>query len=159
MNFEQLYRAHHAEVRRFALYLAGDYAEADDITSETFIRAWAADAPMRAVSLKAYLMAIARNLHRQKQRSRKWHDAIDEGLASDHPGPEAALATKRELQAVYARLQRLAEIDRAALLMRAFGNLSYHEIAAVLGISEASARVKVHRARNTITAHTDERTT
>jgi RNA polymerase sigma-70 factor (ECF subfamily) len=45
------------------------------------------------------------------------------------------------------RLQRLAEVDRAALLMRAQGELSYEQIAAALGISVVAARVKVHRAR------------
>jgi RNA polymerase sigma-70 factor (ECF subfamily) len=52
-----------------------------------------------------------------------------------------------------ARLQSVPEIDRAALLMRAFHDLPYEEIAAALGISVASAKVKVHRARNILIAH------
>jgi len=41
----------------------------------------------------------------------------------------------------------LPELDRAALLMRALEDLPYEEIALALGISVASAKVKVHRAR------------
>jgi RNA polymerase sigma-70 factor (ECF subfamily) len=44
-------------------------------------------------------------------------------------------------------MQRLPELDRAALLMRAQGELSYEAIAAALGLSTVAARVKVHRAR------------
>jgi len=48
---------------------------------------------------------------------------------------------------VLAALQTLAEIDRAALLLRALEDMPYEEIARTLGISLASAKVKVHRAR------------
>lgn len=45
------------------------------------------------------------------------------------------------------RLQKLPEIDRAALVLRASEELPYEEIARMLNISLASAKVKVHRAR------------
>jgi RNA polymerase sigma-70 factor (ECF subfamily) len=156
MNFEDLYRAHHADVRRFALYLTGEAAAADDIASETFVRAWAADAPLHATSLRAYLLTIARNLHRRSFRGRR-HEPIDVELADPEPGPEARLAAKRDLYAVLDRLQSIAEIDRAALLMRAFHGLAYDEIASALGISISSAKVKVHRARTKLSAIEDER--
>jgi DNA-directed RNA polymerase specialized sigma24 family protein len=40
MDLHELYSRYAADVRRFALYLCGDEALADDITSETFLRAW-----------------------------------------------------------------------------------------------------------------------
>ena len=46
-----------------------------------------------------------------------------------------------------AGLQKLPEIDRAALLMRAFDEMPYEEIAQSLGISLAAVKVKIHRAR------------
>jgi RNA polymerase sigma-70 factor (ECF subfamily) len=149
MTFEELYRSHFPDVRRFALYLTGNFAEADDIASETFVRAWAADAPLKAHSLTAYLFSIARNLHRRSRRRAAFRaEAPDEP-----PGLERELAGRSELAAMLARLQALPEIDRAALLMRAFHELPYEEIAVALGISVASARVKVHRARNILIAH------
>jgi RNA polymerase sigma-70 factor (ECF subfamily) len=48
---------------------------------------------------------------------------------------------------VLAALQQLPEIDRTVLLMRAFDEMPYEEIAETLGIPVASAKVKVHRAR------------
>jgi RNA polymerase sigma-70 factor (ECF subfamily) len=148
MTFEQLYRSHFAEVRRFALYLSGNEAEADDIAAETFVRAWAADAPLKARSLSAYLFSIARNLHRRGHRRLRLLAAFRETVREEPPpGLERELAGRSELEATLARLQILPELDRAALLMRAFHELPYEEIAAALGISAAAARVKVHRAR------------
>ena len=40
LNFQDLYDSYAAEIYRFALWLCGDRHEAEDITSETFIRAW-----------------------------------------------------------------------------------------------------------------------
>ena len=40
LTFQDLYETQAAEVFRFAFWLSGDYAEAEDITSETLIRAW-----------------------------------------------------------------------------------------------------------------------
>jgi RNA polymerase sigma-70 factor (ECF subfamily) len=149
MTFEELYRSHFPDVRRFAFYLTGNFAEADDIASETFVRAWAADAPLKARSLNAYLFSIARNLHRRTRR----RAAVQAEAADEPPGLERELAGRSELAAMLARLQSVPEIDRAALLMRAFHDLPYEEIAAALGISVASAKVKVHRARNILIAH------
>lgn len=52
-----------------------------------------------------------------------------------------------EVRAVLAALQQLTEMDRTALLMRALDEMPYEEIADTLGITVASAKVKVHRAR------------
>jgi RNA polymerase sigma-70 factor (ECF subfamily) len=152
MTFEELYRAHQMDVRRFALYLTGNKAAADDITAETFVRAWAADAPLRAVSLKAYLLTIARNLHRQARRAAAANTDIDIDMADTQPGPERIAAGRAALRSTMVRMQALPELDRAALLMRAFNALPYEDIARALGISVAAAKVKVHRARNFLSA-------
>ena len=153
MTFEQLYRTYFPDVRRFALYLSGDPAEADDIAAETFVRAWAADAPLKARSLSAYLLSIARNLHRHGRRHGLRLAAFRAEAPDEPPGLERELAGRSELCATLARLQLLPEADRAALLMRGFHDLPYEEIAAALGISAAAARVKVHRARATLNEH------
>ena len=153
MTFEELYRGHFPEVHRFALYLTGNAAEAEDIASETFVRAWAADAPLRVRSLRAYLFSIARNLHRRGHRCGGRLAAFQAEAPDEPPGLERELAGRSELAAMLARLQALPEADRAALLMRAFHDLPYEEIAAALGISVSAAKVKVHRARNMLMAH------
>src|SRR3954471_18134109 len=78
VTFEELYRAHVREVTRFAFYLAGDASAAEDIAAETFVRAWAADAPARSRSLRAYLFAIARNLNRRRHALAQRERPLDE---------------------------------------------------------------------------------
>ena len=146
-DFEALYERHAADVFRFALYLCGDRAQAEDITSETFVRAWSVRDGLRAPTVKAYLFAIARNLYREDRR-RSWRRSeLSESVEDVGPGPHAEAAARAELELVMEALQSLPEADRAALLMRAQDQMPYEEIAATLGLSLAAARVKVHRAR------------
>jgi RNA polymerase sigma-70 factor (ECF subfamily) len=61
LSFQELYESYATEVYRFAFWLAGDSSEAEDITSETFVRAWVNRSSIRTETLKAYLFTIARN--------------------------------------------------------------------------------------------------
>ena len=63
VEFGQLYERYAADVLRFALYLTGSRSEAEDITSETFVRAWTRPTRSASARVKAYLFMIARNLH------------------------------------------------------------------------------------------------
>jgi len=146
-EFEALYKRYAADVFRFALYLCGDRAEAEDIAAETFVRVWTIREDLRAPTVKAYLFTIARNLHRDHRRQQWRRSELNEGLADGGPGPDAKAAGRVELDAVLKALQSLPEVDRAALLMRAQDEMPYEEIAATLGLSLPAARVKVHRAR------------
>jgi RNA polymerase sigma-70 factor, ECF subfamily len=146
-GFGELYKKHAPDVYRFALYLSGEHGEAQDITSEVFVRAWASSEPIRTATVKAYLFAIARNLFLQGLRKKSRHVALDEDLRDPQASPYAQAEEKAELAAVFAKLQKLPEIDRAALLMRAFDEMPYEEIARALGISLAAVKVKIHRAR------------
>jgi RNA polymerase sigma-70 factor (ECF subfamily) len=151
LDFGGVYERHAASVYRFALYLTGSHAEAQDITSETFVRAWIATGTIRTETIKAYLFSIARNLHVEGFRRRRRVGEMPLDAPDGSPDPEAAASGRSELDAVLAALQGMPEIDRAAVLMRADGT-GYDEIARALDISPAAARVKVHRARLKLTA-------
>ena len=147
VDFSELYRTYASDVYRFALFLSGDPAMADDIVSETFIRLWHARSRVDLTTVKGYLMAIARNLFLAEQRRARRMTTLDERAHDNRPDPERRAHSHLELQAALAALQTLPEIDRAAVLLRAEEGLPYEEVAAALGISAAAARVKVHRAR------------
>jgi RNA polymerase sigma-70 factor (ECF subfamily) len=146
-DFERLYETYARDVYRFALYLSGSPAQAEDIASETFVRVWTIRDTIRVTGVKAYLFTIARNLHVDYQRREARHVELPERLADPAPGPAAFAQSREELGAVLAALQHLPEVDRAALLMRAQDAIPYEEIAASLGLSLPAAKVKVHRAR------------
>jgi RNA polymerase sigma-70 factor (ECF subfamily) len=146
-DFHNLYRDYAHDVFRFALYLCGSVAWAEDITSEVFVRAWTRRDSLRMPTVKAYLLTIARNLYLKQLRRERRLVPLGEHIPSREPPPEVCAEQRAELRAVLVGLQALPEIDRSALLMRAVNDMPYVEIAAALGISLSAARVKVHRAR------------
>ncbi|MCX6025128.1 MAG: sigma-70 family RNA polymerase sigma factor [Chloroflexi bacterium] len=142
-----LYAHYSEDVYRFILFLSGDQAVAEDITSEVFLRVWDAPEPTRPATARAYLIAIARNLFLNEIRRRSRRTSLDERLVDAAPGPEPAAERNAALTEAQQALQQLPEADRAALLMRALHQLSYTEIGTALHLSPVAARVKVPRAR------------
>ena len=159
-EFEALYRRYARDLYRFSLYLCGDHAAAEDITSETFVRAWNASGKIRAATAKAYLFAIARNVYLDGLRRARFTEGyrgssrveLDERLADPSARPDAAAASRSELSRVMDALAELPEVDRTVLLLRAQEEWSYEEIAQATGLSLASVKVKIHRARMRLAA-------
>lgn len=154
IDVAELYRAEARGLLRFALFLSGDPALAEDLVAETFIRLWNARERVDLATVKGYLFTIARNLFLQERRGHRASPRLtplDEALAAQlsdpGSGPESLARARGELRIALGALQELPEIDRAALLMRADDGLAYEEIAAALGISISATRVRVHRAR------------
>ena len=149
-GFHDLYQSYSRDVYRFALYLSGDPALADDITSETFVRVWSSPEPIRFATVKGYLLTIARNLwlmERRRHLRRQGFVEVNETLPDTGPSVSREVEAKDELGRVLRALQEFPELDRAAVLMRADEGLSYEEIAIALGLPVATVKVKVHRAR------------
>ncbi len=146
-DIENLYARYAGDVRRFALYLCGDVVMADDITSDTFVRAWMAAGHIRQPTVKSYLFAIARNLYTDLLRRGARHTPLDENMPDRRISAQTQMELSAEVRAVLAALQQLSEMDRTVLLMRALDEMPYEEIAETLGIPVVTAKVKVHRAR------------
>lgn len=152
VDFTEFYRRHAPDVFRFAFYLARDKSEAEDITSETFARVWTSVAPIEIATVKGYLLTIARNLFLQSLPKRRRDEPLHDGMHDPRADPYAKAEARSELTAVHERLLQMTDVDRNALLLRAVDGLPYEEIATTLGISLASAKVKVHRARLALAA-------
>lgn len=149
MDFSDLYRKYAPDVHRFALFLCGNHALAEDLTAETFTRALVGRADLRLDTVKAYLLAIARNLYRDilRREGRLVHlddvpEAADRGTR-----PEAAADDRLRLEIVLEAIQALPEGEREALVMAVDGDLPYDRIAAILGCSVPAVKVRIHRAR------------
>jgi RNA polymerase sigma-70 factor (ECF subfamily) len=147
LTFEQLYETYFADVFRFSFWLSRNQCEAEDLASETFIRAWARRHHWRTETLKAYLFAIARHAYLDQRRLAGRRDELEDGLADGAPDAHRQATARMDLDRVRRVLSRLTEPERTALVLRAEEGLAYAEIARVLEISEGAARVKVHRAR------------
>ncbi|UCD40878.1 MAG: RNA polymerase sigma factor [Chloroflexota bacterium] len=157
LNFLDLYDLYAEEVFRFALWLSGDRFEAEDITSETFVRIWVRFDSIRTETLKAYLFTIARNIYLKKRRNINKQVPIDDSYPDPHPNPEQLIDSRLELLRIQNTIQKLPEVDRAAFALRVQHELPYAEIARILEISLTAAKVKVHRVRKKLLATSDDK--
>ena len=152
LNFEDLYESYVTDVYRFAFWIAGNSTDAEDITSETFVRAWVKRDHIRTKTLKAYLLTIARNVYLGYRRKNRGHVALEDVYTDPKPTPDRQAESRLELQTVQSVLQTLPEIDRTAFIMRVQHELPYVEIARALELSLSAAKVKVHRVRKKLIA-------
>ncbi|MBM3783060.1 MAG: RNA polymerase sigma factor [Acidobacteria bacterium] len=149
-EFERLYTAYSADVFRFLLYLTGNWELAQDLASETFVRAWTTDVPIRTETAKAYLFTIARNLYTAHLRAFRGEVPDDSDLSI--PAAQASgLEARDELAHTLRDLNRIAEGDRAAFVMAVFEELGYEEVARALGITAGAVKARVFRARLRLT--------
>ena len=147
MDFQELYDSYSGDVYGFSLWLTGNVAEAEDVTSETFVRAWARRDSIRTSTLKAYLFSIARNIYIRSLRSRNRNVELEDIHSDPNPGPDRIAESRCELDRVEHLLKSMRECDRTAFLLRVRHELPYADIARILDLSVSSAKVKVHRVR------------
>jgi len=146
-TFEELYETYVDDVYRFAYWMCGNSAEAEDIASETFIRVWVGRHKIRTETVKAYLLTIARNLCLKGIQKRKRIVDLTDQLPEPAPLPEKLVTLRSEVAQLRTALATLPEVDRTALILHAQHKLPYAEIARMLNLSLSAAKVKVYRAR------------
>jgi RNA polymerase sigma-70 factor (ECF subfamily) len=147
-DFHQLYEAHARDVYRFAMYLTRSKQEAEDVTAEVFLRAWAGVDAIRHVTARAYLIAIARNIARDRMRKARRETGIDREFESSGATGEQRLDFERTLEA----LQALPEELREPLTMSAVGGMTYEDVARELGLSLPTVKIRIFRARQKLAA-------
>ena len=150
-DFQDLYKTYVPDVYRFAYWLCGDTVDAEDITSETFLRAWKHREKIRTETMKAYLLSIARNLYLERLRKHKLHIELSDAMPDPTPGVVKRSEQREELERIQKALQQIKEVDRTAFILRVQHEMSYAEIARVLQLSLSAVKVKVHRVRLKLT--------
>ena len=151
LDFLHLYNTYATDIYRFSYWLCGDAVDAEDITSETFLRAWTHRANIRTETMKAYLLSIARNLYLERLRKHRMHAELTDTMPDPGPGPDKRSEDRDNLVRIQKSLQQISEVDRAAFILRVQHELPYEEIARVLQLSLSSVKVKVHRVRLKLT--------
>jgi RNA polymerase sigma-70 factor, ECF subfamily len=157
--FEALYRKYVAQVYSFALYELRDPHAAEDLTAQVFLRALSglrhfreqSDGP--GSSFRVWLFQIARNtLSNERRRGRRHPEATLEA-ALEMPSADDVhdtAASRDELRAALAAIDRLPDDRRRALVLRFVNELDAREIGAVLGRSEGATRVLIHRSLQSV---------
>lgn len=141
---EQFYHAYQPQVYALCYRLLGRTEDAEDAVQATFVRAFRALPRFRGDSApRTWLYRIATNEALGLLRRRKDpHEWVEES----HGAPDGAGAVVERL-AVHAALGRLSPEHRAVLVLRLWEELSYSEIAAVLGLSLPAVKMRLNRAR------------
>ena len=147
ITFHEIYERYSKDVYHYSFWLSGSAQDADDLTSETFARAWVGRHKIRTETVKAYLFAIARNLYLNQKRSANRKVELSHDLVDPKPGPDQMVENRLELDRTREAIQKLSEVDRTAFLLRIQHEMPYDEIARILEIPLTTAKVKVHRAR------------
>lgn len=143
--FEALYRKHVAHVYGLCLRLAGNVAEAQDHTQETFVRAWQRLRQFRGDSaLATWLHRIAVNealgCKRKEARARR-HLASVQGTAA---GESVDAGVIGELERAIARLPARA---RSVFVLHHIYGYTHAEVADMLNIAVGTCKAQVHRAQ------------
>jgi RNA polymerase sigma-70 factor (ECF subfamily) len=151
--FRTIYDSHYATVLRFALLLTGDRERARELADDTFVRAWTARDRIRQASVRAYLLTIARNLHRDAWRQQaKGFVELDETMPDLGPSVERQVEQNACLRELRQALGRTSPGDRRALLLFAVRGLPYADVADALGISVNAVKTRISRARAVLKA-------
>lgn len=162
--FTELVERYKAMVFGVSFRLLHDRADAEDVAQDVFVRVFKGlDGFREQSSLRTWIYRITLNLSRNRLRARARrahgaHDSLDEHSSLlDHQGaprpeslgedPTRALERQEAALLLSTGLARLHEDAREVLVLRDLEELSYDEIADVLGVAVGTVKSRLFRAR------------
>ncbi|GBD06885.1 ECF RNA polymerase sigma factor SigR [bacterium HR21] len=159
-DFEREALPHLDAVYSFALYLCRDRELARDLTQETYLRAWQSwESFQPGTNCKAWLLTITRNLYithyRRRQRSpetlpyteQEDEEELPPPLEAATPSVEEELSRTALDEEVLRALNALPESFRTIVILCDLEDLSYEDVARMLGVPVGTVRSRLHRAR------------
>ncbi|MFH1523793.1 MAG: sigma-70 family RNA polymerase sigma factor [Chloroflexota bacterium] len=149
--FGELVCHYHPGVVNVVYRMCGDVQLAEDAAQEAFLRAWLHLASYRPqASLRNWLYRIAINavLDVLRKDRNMPGDLESVPVADRHPGPEEQFYKREQARRVQLAVSSLSESNRAVLVLREYGDLSYQEIATALEIPIGTVMSRLNYARN-----------
>jgi RNA polymerase sigma-70 factor (ECF subfamily) len=156
--FRVLVERHGRSVFQLACRMTGNQIDAEDISQETFLKAWR---EMRRFdgrsSFGTWLHRICANcaldhLRARNRRNERWATAEPgapdplEQIAAPLPSPERLAASAQVAEILGPAMSRLSEMERVAFVMRHYEGVGIEEIARALGVQAGAAKHTVFRA-------------
>ena len=144
--FETLVRRYQQVLFTVALRLTGDVEDARDVTQTAFVRAYLKlDTYDPSRKFFSWLYRIAVNEGLNARRDRRQHEPLEETFEAEPArDPVERGETTGQVQAA---LMALTREYREVIVMRHFGEMTYEEIALVLGIPEKTVKSRLFSAR------------
>jgi len=162
--FEILVNRHQTSVLSLIYRFIGDRTRAKDLAQEVFLRVWqAARSYKPQAKFTTWIYRITANLclnELKSSRRKKWlqflrfgdnlENTVEETLVDDTPSPEDLLLAKERSRQIANALQSLPENQRMALILKRYDDLSYQEIAKVIGCSVSAVESLLVRAKRSL---------
>lgn len=150
-------------VQNLAYRMLSNVTEAEDVTQEVFVRAYTQLATYKpAHKFSTWLLSIASHLAIDQLRRRRFlalplEDVpFLEWITDLGAGPEQAALNGEQQDEIQAYLQRLHSKYRAVIVLRYWYDFSYEEIAAMLKLTPALVKARLHRARELLARYMRE---
>jgi len=163
-SFGRLVEAYQTPVYNLAYRMLGNQGEAEEAAQDTFLKAFTRlQTYDRSHKFSTWLLSITSHqcIDRLRRRRFTWLSIEDnpamEWLAGDVGRPDESALRREASDEVRALLDRLEPTYRLPLILRYWHDLSYEEIAGVMGITEAAVKSRLHRARLQMAAHLTKR--
>ena len=152
LDFEMVFRENNQFVFRFLMKLCGDVSLAEELTQETFFRAYMNLSALRNEDkVAAWLCQIAKNTYFAWFNEQKRKQPISQPIPADSTPDIAELFEEKELAGrAFSVLHALEEPYKEVFMLSVFGGLSLKDISAMFGKSESWARVTYYRAKQKI---------
>jgi len=153
IDWQSIINKHGPAVWQTAYRLLGNHADAADCFQETFISALEVSRRQRVRNFSALLVSLATSraidqLRRRFRKSRFCANKADLAtVASSNPGPAQQLQTQELAVKLREALAQLPQQEAEVFCLRCLNDMSYRQIAKVLGIKSKTAGVLLHRAR------------
>lgn len=148
-GFEVIYSKYSPLVFRYLLSLGVDFLSAEELTAETFYRAYINFDKYKGESkIETWLCAIAKNEYRKDCKSREKVTATEEiDRAVEQTDLVDRLLDRDQAISIYKTVHSMAEPYKEVFLLRVLGELSFKEISHIFGKSESWAKVTFFRAK------------
>ena len=148
--FAQLYDRHVVRISRHIYYMGSDSTTAEDLTAQTFLKAWEAidRYKERGAPIVAWLLRISHNLTVSFLRSKRDHSELDETFLDSKMtrNPEEALEQASDEKSMREAVLKLRDEQRQVIMLRFVEEMDYREVADIIGKSVPAVRVIQHRA-------------
>ena len=153
-RFEAMFDEYYRAVARYLRTRGHTAADADDLIAGTFEVAWRQiDKLPQGREALPWLLAVARNLSRNHRRKSQREASLAQGLGTvTVPWAELPIEDRAASAEVMAALARLKPVDRDLVMLVAWDELSPSEAGQVLGLRPVTARSRLHRARQRLSA-------
>lgn len=148
-DFERLFEDNREFIFRYLLKLSRNGSLAEELTQETFFRAYMNYASLRSKEkASVWLCQIAKNTYFAWYKENKKTDSLEHAeLLSGAEDPEETFAQKELSRTALAQLHELEEPYKEVFMLAVFGGISLKDISAIFGKSESWARVTFYRAK------------